>query len=188
LLVRDILVNTLHHESCMEFLNKICDRQIEDPRKMNRSDPQQTKERLTKRIGTLKTKLARVKELYTDGDYSKVTYQEKKSAIQEEIEVLRQELGKLDDLYREITRIEIQRTGLLTVPYDKFDQFLQVRLKTDTFLTKGTERERRQEFYRSTGLKVRVGENTEIFLYIGGALLARATSTTHSTRSPTGTP
>jgi hypothetical protein len=57
------------------------------------------------------------------------------------------------------------------VPYDKFDQFLQVLPKTDVVLIKETERERRQEFYRSTGLRVRVGENTEISPDIGGVLL-----------------
>jgi hypothetical protein len=59
------------------------------------------------------------------------------------------------------------------VPHDKFDQFLQLHPNTDTFLTEEAKGERRQKFYRSTGLKVGAGENTEISLDIGRALVRR---------------
>jgi hypothetical protein len=44
--------------------------------------------------------MACVKEPNAEGNHSEETYQEKKSAIQEEIDVLRHEFGKLEDLDR----------------------------------------------------------------------------------------
>jgi hypothetical protein len=49
-------------------------------------------------MGELQTKLDRTRDLYTDGDYSKEEYHEKRDAIQDQIMVVQQELSRLNDV------------------------------------------------------------------------------------------
>jgi len=179
--VRDTLAGTFQEETWTEFVNKTCDRQLEDLRKLLRSDPQKTRESLVKRIGALETKMTRLVDLFTDGDISKETYREKKSAIEELIAGSHDELSKIDDLGTEMERIEGLRTALLALenPFSGHYVFVgdvDPNVLVDHNLSYGskeTAARRRQELYGKVGLRVSVGGDVEISLNVGGTLVSK---------------
>ena len=80
-----------------------------------RLSPSESRQRLLERVGELQTKLDRTRELYTDGDYLKEKYHEKRDAIQDQIMVVQQELSKLEDMNTGMTRIEFLRHLLMSM-------------------------------------------------------------------------
>ena len=165
------LADTLRPDIWIEFVNKTCDRQVEDLRKMHRS-PSESRQRLLKRIGELRAKMGRTRELYTDGDFSKEEYHEKRDSIQDHIEVVQLELSKLDDLDTEIKRIEFLRHLLMAMnpgvdhtyieyagtPGGEHERAVDAYPDPPTFFTSSDEESAkdRQDFYRKMGLCVRV--------------------------------
>jgi hypothetical protein len=166
----------------VEFVNTTYERRIEDLRNMHRFDLHKSRERLIKRIDSLQTKMDRTRELYTDGDYSKEEYHEKKFSIQGEIEVVRQELSKLGDFDGAMERLELQRTLLMALapnPFgkpkihingdpddpdaeafiDDYSMFTYRGGETSRAVPDGGKRrasEYRQEFYKKMDLQVSV--------------------------------
>jgi hypothetical protein len=192
LLVKDAIVSTFQPETWADFVNDVCDRQAEDLRKLHRSDPHKTKESLIKRIGTLETKIARARELFIDGDLPRPEYEEKKFSIQDEIEMVRRELSKIDNLDAEMQRIDRLRDALLSVksPYSGHYAFTGGGLDLDVLIdnnlsygSRKTAAKRRQEFYRQVGLRVKVGQDVEISLDIGRSPVSKCVSS--SCKTPT---
>jgi uncharacterized coiled-coil DUF342 family protein len=121
---------------------------------------------LLETIEQLETKLDRARELFIDGDLPRPTYEEKKSLIQEEIEVIREELTKVEDPYAEVRRVEDLRETLLSIENPMSGHYVLQSLPEDldaledddvAYGSRETAARRRQEFYRRVGMKVKVG-------------------------------
>jgi hypothetical protein len=192
-LVGQSFADTLQYETWVEFVNKTYERQIEDLRKLHRSDPHKTKESLVKRIGALEKKISRARELFINGDLPRPEYVDKKFGIQDKIEVVRQELSKLGDFDSAMERLELQRNLLMALAPDPFGQpkihfngdpddpdaeafiddysmFTDRGGETSRTVPDGGKRrasEYRQEFYRKMDLQVSVGGDIVISLDIG---------------------
>src|SRR5918992_3205126 len=106
LLVKDTLVDALRPETWEAFVDEVCDRKLEDLNRLVRSNPGKTRENLAGRIKTLETKMSRARELFIDGDLPRTAYEEKKSLIRDEIGVVQEELSKVDNLDKEVHRVE----------------------------------------------------------------------------------
>ncbi|MBA2712705.1 MAG: hypothetical protein H0U55_04000 [Rubrobacteraceae bacterium] len=145
---------------------------LQDLQRMHRYISDRRQE-LLKQITSLKGNLKRAKELYIRGDLSMSEYEEKRDGIQEQTEVSRQELGKLDNLDSEVRRIEFRRLLLLSIGpspagipeideegfVDNYSIFTDWGGEpTRAVPNGGKERasERRQDFYRKMSLCVRV--------------------------------
>jgi hypothetical protein len=136
-----------------------------------------------KRIGALEKKLDRTRELFIDGDLTRPEYQQKKASLQEETEVLKRELSRVDSLDQEIGSIEDLRETLLSIENPLSGHYTLTKLPEDTqvgidhnisYGSKETAARRRQEFYRGAGMKVKVGEEElEISLGIGETLVSK---------------
>jgi len=180
--VKDAIVNTFHPETWGDFVNDLCDRQILNLRKLHHS-PNTSKERLAKRIGALETKVFRARELFIDGDLTRPEYEEKKATLQDEIELVQQELSKVDNREDEISQVEYLRHSLLSIenPLSGHYCFTEGLVGLDNDMmdnglgygSKETAARRRQEFYRRMGMKVKVGEELEISLGIGETLVSK---------------
>jgi hypothetical protein len=162
---------------------------MEDLRKMHRFDPSKTRERPLKRIDSLETTMTRLVDLFTDGYISKETYREKKSSIQEQIAGGRHELSKIDDLDTEMDRLEDLRVALLSVENSFSGHYVFVgdvdpNVVVDhglSYGSKDTAAWRRLDFYRQAGLRVKVGQETEISLDIGGTSVCKSARASGST-------
>ncbi len=128
-------------------------------------------------MGELQTKLDRTRELYTDGDYFKVEYHEKRDAIQDQIMVVQQDLSKLEDVNTEMTRIEFLRHLLMSMTRgvnhtyfgyagtargeDKRHLVVTAYPDHPSFFTSSGESSmvERQEFYRKMNVSVRVHDD-----------------------------
>jgi site-specific DNA recombinase len=187
--VKDALQEAFHPEAWESFVDDLCDRKLEDLRKLRRSDPSKTKENLLNCITSLEARLGRARDLFIVGDLTRPEYEEKRDQIQDEIEVIRGELTKVDDLDTEIRRVEDLRKTLLSIedPLSGHYAFLidednaeAVGESKDNlpygfgYGSKETAAWRRQEFYRKVGLRVRVGEQgLEISLGIGEPIVSK---------------
>lgn len=149
---------------------------------MGRSDPVKTRERLVGRIGALETKISRARELFIDGDLPRPAYEEKKSLIRGEIEMVQEELTKVDDLDAEKRHVEALRETLLSVESPLSGHYTLTSLPEDPHVLDDsdvaygsveTAARRRQEFYRRVGMRVKVGEELEISLGIGDPLVGK---------------
>jgi hypothetical protein len=135
-------------------------------------------------------------DLFTDGDISKEKYREKKSSTQVQIAGGRDELAKIDDLDTEMDRLEDLRAALLSVenPFSGHYVFVgdvDPNVAVDHGLSYGpkeTAARRRLDFYRQAGLRVKVGQETEISLDIGGTTVCKSARASGNTHSPTETP
>lgn len=112
--VGKLLADTLRPDTWTEFVDKTINQKIADLKRRHRS-PSESRQRLLERMGELRTKLDRTRELYTDGDYFKEEYHEKRDAIQDQIMVVQQELSKLEDMNTGMTRIEFLRHLLMSM-------------------------------------------------------------------------
>ncbi|MBA2782329.1 MAG: hypothetical protein H0T74_05340 [Rubrobacteraceae bacterium] len=128
-------------------------------------------------MGELQTKLDRTRELYTDGDYLKEEYHEKRDAIQDQIMIVQQDLSKLENVAAGITRIEFLRHLLMSITpgvdntyfgyagtaRGEDQRHLVVTAYPDhhSFFTSSGDRSmvERQEFYRKMNLLVRVHDD-----------------------------
>jgi site-specific DNA recombinase len=181
--VKDALEEAFRPETWFDFVDDICDRKLEDLRKWSRSDPVKTRERLAGRIGALETKISRARELFIDGEFPRPDFEEKKATLQDEIELVQEELSKVDNLNDEIRRVEGLRRLLLSIenplsghyaliPDEDSDGALidDIKDNEDNFAygfgygNKERAAKRRQYFYRQGGLRVKVGEELEISL------------------------
>ena len=176
--VEDVYI-TFHPETWADFVEDLCDRKLGDLRRLHRSDPEKTKERLVGRIGALQTKISRARDLFIDCNLSRPDYEDKKSALQDEIELVQEELSKIDNLDDEIRRVEGLRRVLLSIENplsghyafiidEDFDESL-VDHEEDFaygfgYGSKELAAKRRQHFYGQVGLRVKVGEELEISL------------------------
>jgi hypothetical protein len=148
---------------------------------MHRSGPSNTKESLIKRIGALEIKITWVKDLYVDGDISKEEYGERKSALEEHIVQVRDELSKFDDIDGAMKRIDRLRDALLYVESPFSGHYvltgnvdLEVAIEHGlSYGSKNMTAQRRMEFYRRVGLHVKVGQEIEISLDIGGSPVSK---------------
>jgi hypothetical protein len=154
-----------------------------------------TKERLAGRIEALRTKISRARDLFIDGDIPRPDYEEKKAILQEEIEVVQQELSKIDNLDDEIRLVEQLRYALLSIenPLSGHYCFTDgvVGLHNDMMMDNGigygskeTAAKRRQEFYRKVGLGVKVGEELEISLGVDQISVRKNESVSGVTAAP----
>ena len=112
--VGELLADTLRPDTWTEFVDKTINQKIADLKRRHRS-PSESRQRLLERVGELQTKLDRTRELYTDGNYLKEEYHEKRDAIQDQIMVVQQELSKLKDVNTGMTRIEFLRHLLMSM-------------------------------------------------------------------------
>jgi len=176
------IAETFQPETWESFVDDLCDRKPEDLRRLGRTNPGKTRERLVRRIAALETKMSRARELFIDGDLPRLAYEEKKSLIRDEIEMVQEELTKVDDLDDEMRRVDDLRKTLLSIENSLSGHYVflidednadAIRESKDSLphgLKYGSEETaawRRQEFYRRVGLKVKVGEELEISLGIG---------------------
>jgi hypothetical protein len=97
-------------------VDKTINQKIADLKRRHRS-PSESCQRLLERVGELQTKLDRTRELYTDEDYLKEKYHEKRDAILDQIMVVQQELSKLEDVNTVMTRIEFLRHLLISMTH-----------------------------------------------------------------------
>jgi hypothetical protein len=157
-------------------VDKTINQKLADLKRRHRS-PSESRQRLLERMGELQTKLDRTRELYTDGNYSKEEYHEKRDAIQDQIMVVQQNLSKLEDVDTGITRIEFLRHLLMSMTpgvghtyfgyagtaRGEHERHLVVTAYPDhsSFFTSSGERSmvERQEFYRKMNLSVRVHDD-----------------------------
>jgi site-specific DNA recombinase len=165
--VMDAVESTFQPDTWKLFVDDLCDRGLEDLRRLNRSDPEKTRETLAGRMLALEAKLDRARELFLDGDLDRPAYEEKKTVIQEEMEVIREELTTVEDLDAEIMRVEVLRKTLLAL--DTHD-LLGRELSHGSEEASAT---RRQQFYRRVGMRVRVGEELEISLGMGETFVGK---------------
>jgi hypothetical protein len=177
------IANSFQPHAWESFVRDLCDRKLEDLNRLGRSNPGKTREGLVGRIRTLETKIYRARDLFIDGDFPRPEYEEKKATLQEEIELVQKELSKTTDLDDEIKRVEDLRRLLLAIenPLSGHYVFTEEGL-TDMegsmiengfgYGSKETAAKRRQEFYRRVGMRVKVGEELEISLGIGGPLIS----------------
>jgi hypothetical protein len=173
LLVKNTLVDAFRPETWEVFVDDVCDRKLEDLHRLVRSNPGKTRESLAGRIKALETKIERARDLFIDGDLPRPDYEKKKSIIQGDIEAIRGELTKVDDLDTEIRRVEDLRETLLSVENPFSGHYALTRLPEDphvdddlSYGSEETAARRRLEFYRQSGLRVKVGEELEISLGI----------------------
>jgi hypothetical protein len=128
-------------------------------------------------MGELQKKLDRTRELYTDGDYLKEKYHEKRDAIQDQIMTVQQDLSKLEDVNTGITRIKLLRHLLMSMTpgvdntcfgyagtaRGEYKRHLVVTAYPAhrSFFTPSEKRSmlERQEFYRKMNLSVRVHDD-----------------------------
>lgn len=135
--------------------------------------PSDRRQDLLKQITSLKGNLDRTKDLYIRGYLSMPEYEEKWDGIQEQMDVSRQELGKLDNLDSEARRIEFQRALLLSIGpppdgipeiddeggeeiYSIFTNWGGEPTPADPDGGKERASGRRQDFYRKMSVCVRV--------------------------------
>jgi len=174
--VGEILADTLRPDTWTEFVDKTINQKLADLKRRHRS-PSESRQRLLEQVGELQTKLDRTRELYTDGDYLRAEYHEKRDAIQDQIMVVHQELSKLEDVNTGMTRIDFLRHLLMSmtpgVDHTYFgyagtargedERHLVVTAYPDhpSFFTSSGERSKgeRQEFYRKMNLSVRVHDD-----------------------------
>ena len=166
------LADTLQPDTWSEFVDRTISRKLRDLQKMH-DHPSESRKTLLKRKSTTEGKLDRVLDLHIDGTIPKETYLEKKTAIEDQIETVKQELSKLDDLDGEIKRIEFMRSLLLGIGppqdgmpevdedgyVDTYSIFTNWGGEPTLALPDGGKKrasERRQEFYRKMDLCVRV--------------------------------
>jgi hypothetical protein len=88
---------------------------LSDLHSLHHSDHVKTKENLAGRVEALRTKTSRARDLFIDGDLPRPAYEEKKAALQDEIEAVEQELSKIGNLYDETGRVEHLRNALLSI-------------------------------------------------------------------------
>jgi hypothetical protein len=200
LLVKDTLVDAFRPETWEAFVDDVCDRKLEDLHRLVRSNPGKTRESLAGRMKTLETKMSRARELFIDGDLPRTAYEEKKSLIRDEIGVVQEELSKVDNLDEEVHRVEDLRHTLKGIENPLSGHYALTEFPESYSLvdidemhslgygSKETASRRRQEFYRQSGLRVKVGEELEISLGIDRVFVSADESASDSTRSPTGTP
>ena len=134
-----------------------------------------------------------MKDLYVDGDIDKEEYRERRALLEEDVARVTDERSRLDDLDREMERIEHLRAALLSVesPFSGHYAFLGTSTWTpqsSTTYPTGPGARRRMELYRGVGLRVRVGQDVEISLAIAGVPVREIDRALHRTRSPTQTP
>jgi site-specific DNA recombinase len=181
--VNDAIVEAFHPEGWEDFVNDVCDRKLSEIRRVHRSDPDQTRERLASRIEALRTKILRAQNLFIDGDLTRPQYEEKKSTFEDEIEIIQKELSKTKNLDREIRRIEALRRTLMSFEnplsgyYELTDDFYVFTAVSNKLYygSKEDASRRRQDFYRKTGLRVKVGEeNLEISLSMDRIFVSRS--------------
>jgi hypothetical protein len=186
--VMDAVAKTLHPHAWESFVDDVCNRRLEDLSRLGRSDPATTRERLAGRIVALETKLSRARELFIDGDLSRPDYEEKKSLIRGEIEMVREELTKVDDLDDEIRGVEDLRRTLMSIenplsgnyafiPGDDYDTDSTHNEKNVRrgfgYRSKRLAAKRRQKVYRRMGMQVKVGEELEISMGIREPLVSK---------------
>jgi hypothetical protein len=112
--VGELLADTLRPDTWTEFVEKTINQKLVDLKRRHRS-PSESRQRLLEQVGELQAKLVRTRELYTDGDYLKEEYHEKRDAIQDQIMVVQQELSKLEDVNTGMTRIDFLRHLLISM-------------------------------------------------------------------------
>jgi hypothetical protein len=185
------IADTFQPETWESFVHDLCDRKLEDLHRLGRSASRET---LVGRMRALETKLDRARELFIDGDLPRPTYEEKKSLIQEEIEVIREELTKVEDLYAEVRRVEDLRETLLSIENPMSGHYVLQSLPEDldaledddvAYGSRQTAARRRQEFYRRVGMKVKVGGELEISLGIGNPLVCKVDTVSGVIAAPT---
>jgi site-specific DNA recombinase len=177
-MVMDAIVETFQPGTWEGFVTDLCDIKLSNLHNLHHSDPVKTKENLAGRIETLRTKISRARDLFIDGDLPRPDYEEKKSTLQDEIELVQVELSRIENLDDETTRVEHLRHALLSIesPLSGHYCFTEgvVGLDDDMMengLGYGSRRtavRRRQEFYRQVGMRVKVGEELEISLGVDG--------------------
>jgi site-specific DNA recombinase len=161
--VEDAIVGTFQEETWEAFVNNACDQKLADLRRLGRGGTEGTKERLAGRISALETQKVRTRDLFIIGDLTRPEYEEKRDQIQDEIETLRRELSKVDDLEEEIWSWEELRKALLGVKNP---------LEGLSHGPEETAARSRQGFYQRSGIRVRVGEELEISLGVGEPLVS----------------
>jgi hypothetical protein len=157
-------------------VDKTINQKIADLKRRHRS-PSESRQNLLERVGELQTKLDRTRELYTDGDYLKEEYHEKRDAIQDQIIIVQQELSKLEDVNAGMTRIEFLRHLLMSMirgvdhtyygyagtarGEDKRHLVVTAYPDHPSFFTSSGESSmvERQEFYRKMNVSVRVHDD-----------------------------
>jgi site-specific DNA recombinase len=204
--VKDAIVEAFQPDAWEGFVNDLCDIKLADLNNLHHSDPVKTKEKFAKRIEDLKTKISRAQDLYIDSKLSRPQYEEKEATFQDEIEVVEQELSKVDNLDDEIRRVEGLRRLLLSTenPLSGHYEFIPdpdddcidalLRGNKDNLVngfghglgygSKETAAKRRQEFYRKVGIRVKVGEELEISLGIDQIIVRKNESVSGVTAAP----
>jgi hypothetical protein len=179
--VKDALQEAFHPEAWAGYVDDMCERRLSDLHKLYRPD---AKENLAKRIVTLETKISRARDLFIDGDLPRPEYDERKFALQDEIELLQTELSKITDLDDEIRRVEDLRLVLKGIE-DPLSGHYALTEFPDSGLSNVMDEDigygsreraarRRQEFYRQTGMRVKVGaEELAISLGVGEPIVSK---------------
>lgn len=210
-LVGQRLADTLRYDTWREFVDKTIDQKISELEDTHRLSPGQTKERLLQRAEKLDSSIVRARELFIDGDISRPEYEQKKSAIGEEREILQRELSKLDNLDGAVKRIEQLRNILMTLgpnpdgdnlyieyegtPGGDDERAVDAYVDNPTWFTnrggeptplepdggKRRASEKRLEFYRRMDLHVKVGEDMEITLDLRGVSASQSGETSWNT-------
>jgi DNA invertase Pin-like site-specific DNA recombinase len=188
--VGEILADTLRPDTWTEFVDKTTNQKIADLKRRHCS-PSESRQRLLEQVGELQTKLDRTRELYTDGDYLREEYHEKRDAIQDQIMVVQQELSKLEDVNTEMTRIEFLRHLLMSMTQgvdhtyfgyagtargeDKRHLVVTAYPDHPSFFTSSGESSmvERQEFYRKMNVSVRV-HNDDLELEIATPAISQS--------------
>jgi len=138
-----------------------------------------------------------VRDLFIDGNLPRPAYEEKKSLIRDEIDAVRTELAKVDDLDAEMGRVEDLRETLLSIEKPPSGHYALKRMPEDLdavedyhlgYGSKETAAKRRQEFYPNAGSRVKVGQETVISLGVDGISVGAEESASGSIRNPKGTP
>ena len=174
--VGELLADTLRPDTWTEFVDKTINQKLADLKRRHRS-PSESRQRLLEQVGELQTKLDRTRELYTDGDYLKEEYHEKRDAIQDQIMVVQRDLSKLEDVNTGMTRIEFLRHLLMSMTpgvdntyfgyagtargEDKRHLVVTAYADHASFFTSSEKSSmvERQEFYRKMNLAVRVHDD-----------------------------
>jgi hypothetical protein len=174
--VKNAIVETFQPETWEGFVNDLCDIELANLRHRYRTDPEEIRERLAKRVVNLQTKISRASDLFIDGHLSRPDYEERRATLQDEIEGVQTELSKVTDLDAEIRRVEDIRYTLLHIENPLSGHYTLIDLPSDRDVVvdenafygdKETAARRRQIFYCQVGMRVKVGDNLEISLGLG---------------------
>jgi site-specific DNA recombinase len=195
--IKGALEETFQPETWSGYVNDICERRLSDLHKLHRPN---AKGNLLSRVSDLEMQMSRARHLFIKGDLPHPEYEENKTTLQDQIEVVQKDLSKVENLDVEIECVEKLRRTLMSIEDPLSGHYAFIIDEESDIDLLGNENDfkygfgygsrklaakRRQEFYRRSGLTVRVGEELEISLGVGEPIVSKLNTASASNSGST---